>query len=53
MEVYALNAANFSHKKGTGMDGRTRNVSQIIQSLQAQEGGITARPLILVVDRGS
>ena len=48
MNAWALNAANFGHKKGTGMEGRTRNVGHIVQSLQSQEGGITARALVLV-----
>ena len=49
IKAYALNAVNFGHKKGEGMKGRTRNVSNIAAALQAQEGGITACHLVLVV----
>jgi hypothetical protein len=47
MEAWALNAVNFAHKKGTGMNGRSRNVSGITQSLSAQEGGVTSCSLVL------
>lgn len=50
--VYALNAVNFGHKKGEGMKGRTRNVSNIAASLSAQEGGITACHLVLIIENG-
>lgn len=49
IKAYALNPVNFGHKKGEGMKGRTRNVSNIAAALQAQEGGITACHLVLVV----
>ena len=49
IKAYALNAVNFNHKKGEGMKGRTRNVSNVAASLSAQEGGITACHLVLIV----
>jgi hypothetical protein len=48
-KVYALNPVNFNHKKGEGMKGRRRVLSNIVTSIAAQEGGITACHLILII----
>lgn len=48
-KAYALNAINFNHKKGEGMKGRSRIISNIAASLSAQEGGITACHLVLLI----
>ena len=48
-KMYALNAVNFGHKKGEGMKGRSRTVSNVAASLSAQEGGITACHLVLII----
>ena len=48
-KVYALNPVNFNHKKGEGMKGRKRVLSNIVTSIAAQEGGITACHLILII----
>ena len=48
MNAVSLNPVNFAHKKGTGMKDRKRIPSNIISSLSAQEGGITACHLVLL-----
>lgn len=50
--VYALNAVNFGHKKGEGMKGRKRNISNVASALSAQEGGIQACHLVLIIEYG-
>ena len=52
-KAYALNAVNFGHKKGEGMQGRARNISNVASSLAAQEGGITACHLVLIIYEGN
>lgn len=51
-KVYALNPVNFNHKKGEGMKGRRRTLSSIVTSIAAQEGGITACHLVLIIENG-
>lgn len=47
--AFALNPVNFGHKKGEGMKDRKRVLSNVVSALAAQEGGITACHLVLIV----
>lgn len=49
VKMFALNAVNFGHKKGEGMKGRKRNISNVASALSAQEGGIQACHLVLII----
>ena len=48
-EAFALNPVNFNHKKGEGMKDRKRVISNVVSAIAAQEGGITACHLVLII----
>ena len=49
VNAFALNPVNFNHKKGEGMKDRKRVLSNVVSAIAAQEGGITACHLVLLI----
>ena len=49
-KAFALNPVNFNHKKGEGMKDRKRVISNVVSAIAAQEGGITACHLVLIIN---
>ena len=49
IKAFALNPVNFNHKKGEGMKDRKRVLSNVVSAIAAQEGGITACHLVLII----
>ena len=50
VNAFALNPVNFNHKKGEGMKDRKRVLSNVVSAIAAQEGGITACHLVLIIN---